>query len=599
MVRPTSTRDVPSCNNRFAALDENYSESLNRRTLSAGNNTQGKPPPLPRTGQDNSIPGSTETADETSADYDGKKTRWLEPRVTHTQVLHGKLKEIRDRSASTKRKGCDNNENPSKAARLESTECPHLKVIDQNKSIFKKVLDSLSDYAGENPVLCDAIRDLSIGMNGINDILGVLMAERLIPGESPEIIVSTNSDSSQGATCLPPTKFPFNSGKDVNNSRRHLNQAPLGDHNSWATVAGRKQQRTGRDQSNGQHGRGRSASQHHHPGHGNERVSQDNTFNKAVKDAERSILVFNLNLGSTPIMNFNTISSKVTVSLLNLMKEKEKTAVPTQEAKDFIDDILSQVVKMDFYGTKTSPCKFQGNSEKNGTFYTVPVKMMFKDRKGAQTASELLRECIGLSSTTPYHRSLRAAISLAVKLVKEENPGYQAKTNLDLNGKTLKCFIRTDTNPPGNWVPYGKNIPLPEQALDPSIRNFSDMCLRSPSSPSLRDSRKKTKATDNRLNRNSAGFMDCETGNEGSNSEAASLAAADAAKQPPVVTLSKKPVQSEEELMQQLKEVNRVSSPLPEFMQTPKQKGNGKRNSLLVQHSPPLTNLSSMSSFGS
>jgi hypothetical protein len=38
-------------------------------------------------------------------------------------------------------------------------------------------------------------------------------------------------------------------------------------------------------------------------------------------------------------MNPNTISSKVTVSLLNLMKVKEKTTTPSQEAKDFIDDI--------------------------------------------------------------------------------------------------------------------------------------------------------------------------------------------------------------------------------------------------------------------
>jgi hypothetical protein len=176
--------------------------------------------------------------------------------------------------------------------------------------------------------------------------------------------ISTNDDS-RGATCLPPTRFPFISGKENNNSRKPLNQAPLGDHNSWATVASRKPQRKeklSRDQSNNQYGRGRSASQHYHNDANNGKSSQENAFTKAVKDAERSILIFNLNLGSTPTMNPNTISSKVTVSLLNLMKVKEKTSTPSQEAKDFIDDILSQVVKMEFYGSKTSPCKHQSTA---------------------------------------------------------------------------------------------------------------------------------------------------------------------------------------------------------------------------------------------
>jgi hypothetical protein len=43
---------------------------------------------------------------------------------------------------------------------------------------------------GEDPVLCAAIRDLSIGMNGMNDILGVLMAdpaENVHPGKIPNL----------------------------------------------------------------------------------------------------------------------------------------------------------------------------------------------------------------------------------------------------------------------------------------------------------------------------------------------------------------------------------------------------------------------------
>jgi len=185
------------------------------------------------------------------------------------------------------------------------------------------------------------------------------MAERLIPGESPEIIDLSSQDGPQGATCLPPTQFPFQSGKEKSNPRMTLQQPPLGDHNTWAKVTGRQQRK---EQLQNQHGRERSTSRQHRSENENGRTAQENSFVKSVKDAERSILLFNLNLGNTPIMNPTTVSGKVTLSLLNLMKEKENTPVPTQEAKDFIDDILSQVVKMEFYGSKTVPCKIPGNS---------------------------------------------------------------------------------------------------------------------------------------------------------------------------------------------------------------------------------------------
>jgi hypothetical protein len=246
---------------------------------------------------------------------------------------------------------------------------------------------------------------------------------------------------------------------------------------------------------------------------------------------------------------------------------------------------------MEFYSSKTVPCKIPGKSSLNGSYYTIPVKLMFKDRKVAQTASELLRECVGISSTTPYHKSLRAAISLAIKLVKDENPGYQAKANLDLNGKTLKCFLRPDSNPPGSWAPCGSNIPLPAEALDPTCKNFENMRLQPPMRTSPRDSRKKTRATDPRASRKSTEGMDLDSTPEktGNNTSETTKSQENSSQ-----------VQSEADLALKLKEVDRVSSPLPEFMLTPKNKGNGRRNSLLVQHSPPISGQSnSMSSFGS
>jgi len=169
--------------------------------------------------------------------------------------------------------------------------------------------------------------------------------------------------------------------------------------------------------------------------------------------------------------------------MLDLMavKEGKPHGHHSQDAREFVDDLLSQVTKMEFFGTKTAPCKYPGDSNLNSKFYTIPVKLMFRDRKAAQTASELLREHMGINSTTPYHKSLRAAMNMAIAKTKEANPGHHAKVNLDLNGKTLKCFIRTDTKPPGKWIPAGKNIPLPQESMDPSTKDISNIAL--PTSP--------------------------------------------------------------------------------------------------------------------
>ena len=43
---------------------------------------------------------------------------------------------------------------------------------------------------------------------------------------------------------------------------------------------------------------------------------------------------------------------------------------------------------------------------------------MFKDRKAAQTAADMLREYMGINSTTPYHKSLRADMNKVINKAK-------------------------------------------------------------------------------------------------------------------------------------------------------------------------------------
>jgi hypothetical protein len=157
-------------------------------------------------------------------------------------------------------------------------------------------------------------------------------------------------------------------------------------------------------------------------------------FLSAVKDAERSVLIHNLNLGQAPTLNPTTISSKVTAALLLCIAKCEPSSggVVNGFVREIADDIMSMVQGMTFFGSGTRPSKNPSNSSENGSFYTVPVKLSFQNRQVASKIFETLRK-YKIQVTTPYHKSLRASFALVQAKVRAENPGYQVRVNLDLN----------------------------------------------------------------------------------------------------------------------------------------------------------------------
>jgi hypothetical protein len=491
MVKPTNSTDAIVSVNRFAILGTPI-VSVNRfAILGTATFENQNPGTLIRAGHSAAgtttkvLPGNQGAISKTPIVKDITRVSCEIPGLIFASAVQGK--HPRDRSNSVKRKNSTENLTNPKSARI-STECPHLKVIDENKSMLARTLESISDYKGNDPTLADGIKNLSICMNNINEILGVVMAERLVPGPSPEVQIfeeaPPSSQTNQVNQVSQVSQFSFSSA--AINSRKPLKQKPLGDSDSWATAVSRNTKKALQVKGNSQQ-----------PPSGlpaaaiTSNSNKEDPFVKAVKEAERSILVFNLDMGQTPFMNPATISSKVTLSLLDLaaVKGGMEKGSHSQDSRDLVDDIMSQVVRMEFFGTKTAPCKFPGNSKLNSTFYTVPVKFVFKDRRTAQTAAEFLRKYLDLNSITPYHKSLKAAMTQAINRAKAANPGHHAKVNLDLNGKSLKCLIRTEGNPPGSWSPWGKNIPLPVEAMDPGTKDITKVILpTSPNSPEIKGS---------------------------------------------------------------------------------------------------------------
>jgi len=579
MVKPTGTSDALVSGNRFAifgsaTFDNQIPPTLSDETGMAADGAT-------------ALPNNTKGAISKTRTVNAKASERQNRLIPGLHLHSGKQgKQIRDRSSSTKRKNSGESEAVAKTPRMDASECPHLKTINENRSVISKVMTSMAEYSGEDTVIAENIRSLSLCVNSINEILGTVMAERLIPGNSPDVVICEETQVSVGTD---QTNFPFPSN---NNNRKPLQQQPLGNTESWVTAVSRNKKKE--QQVRKQHDQRDSAQ--------GEQVNTpaprepESAFNKAVKEAERSILVFNLDMGQTPIMNPATISAKVTLSMLNILADKEKTQQGnhSQAARDFIDDIMSQVVRMEFFGSKTGPCKFPNDKSLNGKFFTVPVKMVFKDRRTAQTAADLLRTHMGIHSTTPYHKSLRAAINQAIAKAKEGNPGHHAKVNVDMNGRTLKVFIRPDTKPPGSWTPLGKNIPIPAAALDPGTRDLTKVVLpTSPNCPSLKSMHRRTAQENSASNKAQGSEADQPETTRNSGYLEKDPGYLDWASEDP----------SAEVIQKMQEDVNATLSPLPAFMNTPKNKGNGSNMPLgrsnLVLRTPPGSDKDRRSSFGS
>jgi hypothetical protein len=207
--------------------------------------------------------------------------------------------------------------------------------------------------------------------------------------------------------------------------------------------------------------------------------SKPDPFNAAVKDAENSILIHNLNLGQSPTLNPATISSKITAALLLCVSQVDPVArgQVTAGVKDTIDDIIGLVKGMTLFGTSTRPNRNPLNSEENGKFYTVPVKLTFASIQVASRVTEVLKGDYKLPITTPYHKSLRACFTHVQKTVCALNPGYQVRVNLDLKNQALKASVQPADKCP--WELLTNSFPLPPQALDPKFQDIKSMHFES------------------------------------------------------------------------------------------------------------------------
>ena len=191
-------------------------------------------------------------------------------------------------------------------------------------------------------------------------------------------------------------------------------------------------------------------------------------FVTTVKEAEKAVLVFGLDLGRVPTMNTGTLSRKVTedITAKAALAEGKNDGRPSEDTVAVLEDTLSMMKGMEFFGKVSKPFanKKDATDDRIGKFHTLPVKMVFKDRDAKGRAEQVLRKNCKVNCTTPYPVPLRKAIKRALDAQKLLFPNAFIQVRVDPEAAVLKISRRAD----GRWSNNTAVVELTEQDMAPT-----------------------------------------------------------------------------------------------------------------------------------
>jgi hypothetical protein len=190
-------------------------------------------------------------------------------------------------------------------------------------------------------------------------------------------------------------------------------------------------------------------------------------FMHEVKEAERSVLVFKTNMGTVPVMNPDTMRKKFSADLSAKAAAVENLgeARPSAKVVAQLDDTLSMVTRMEYFGRETKKAtRLDENKQRvEEDYYTIPVKLSFKDKKTREAAEVRIRSLCKMYGTVPYHRTLRNALNVIIEESKSKYRGDYIQVKLVADKMQVKVS-RKDTA--GVWHDNVDVVDLPPSVLE-------------------------------------------------------------------------------------------------------------------------------------
>ena len=207
-------------------------------------------------------------------------------------------------------------------------------------------------------------------------------------------------------------------------------------------------------------------------------------FREIVQDAEKSTVVFNLDMGRVPLINRSTMGIKATSALTAMAAAVEGRPAnnPSTDTVTAIDDVLSVAEKVSFFGKSTKSLK--GKNPNSGAFCTIPVCYTFPDRETRFNAEQTIRTRCKASCSTPYPAALRECIKLAMVAGKRARPDEFVRVNVDLPKLSLKMSWRARNQ--NTWSRHDKHIPIPTLVIQSPSRVPEGLELENLPDPAVR-----------------------------------------------------------------------------------------------------------------
>ena len=179
---------------------------------------------------------------------------------------------------------------------------------------------------------------------------------------------------------------------------------------------------------------------------------------KAVREAEKKTVIFDLNLGTAPTINKESISKKVTMALHEKGREGDHDWA-LQDAADMLDDVLS-CAQLEFLGAGTR--KFYNSSNasdpRNGKWCTVPVRLEFKNKDTRSQAEATIRKVCKVKCSVPYPKKLRQMIKEMITEGKRLRDKCYIRIKVDIDNLSVSAYARCGDR----WEPLNitQRIPL-------------------------------------------------------------------------------------------------------------------------------------------
>jgi hypothetical protein len=185
---------------------------------------------------------------------------------------------------------------------------------------------------------------------------------------------------------------------------------------------------------------------------------------QAINKAEKSSVLFGIDMGDVPTINKETLARKLTIDLHKKAKKgAPESKYSEKQVEEMTDDLLT-CASLDFLGsgTKIYKNKYNDKDTNNGKFCTMPVKMMFKDKKERILAEQHLRKVCSVKCSTPYPKGLRTLISSLIEEAKRVKQGHfiLAKVNVE---KLTVSALASENN---SWTDLNITRDIPLNILD-------------------------------------------------------------------------------------------------------------------------------------